>query len=43
MTHTTEVEYHPKRTLVHFGSPEGTVYWKPKPKSDKKKPKKETR
>ena len=45
MTRTTEIEYHPNRTLVHFGSPEGTVYWKPKPKrkTDEKKPKKETR
>lgn len=29
MTHTTEVEYHPERTFIHFGSPEGTNYWKP--------------
>ena len=45
MTRTTKIEYHPNRTIVHFGSPVGTVYWrrKPKPKPDKKKPKKETR
>ena len=42
MTRTTQVEYHPNRTLVHFGSPEDTVYWKRKPKTDEKKPKKET-
>lgn len=36
MTRTTEIEYHPDRTFIHFGSPEGTAYWKPEPEKDTK-------
>lgn len=36
MTHTTEIEYHRERGLVHFGSPQGTAYWKPNPDDDTK-------
>lgn len=36
MTRTTQIEYHPDRPFVHFGSPEGTAYWKPEPKEDTK-------
>lgn len=29
MTFTTQVEYHPDRPVVHFGSPPGATYSKP--------------
>lgn len=28
MTHTYEIEYHRDRAIVHFGSPEGSEYWR---------------
>lgn len=37
MTRTTEIEYHRERTLVHFGSPEGTKYWE-RPEEEDPKP-----
>lgn len=37
MTRTTEIEYHPDRPFVHFGSPEGTAYWQPKPEEEEPK------
>lgn len=35
MTRTTEIEYHRDRTLVHFGSPPDTQYWR-KPEQEEK-------
>ncbi len=41
MTRTTQVEWHPDRPFVHFGSPPEVTYWRndPKPPKKKKKPK----
>lgn len=40
MTHTTEIWYHPDRTLIHFGSPAEHTYWRePAPEKPKKKSK----
>lgn len=38
MTHTTQIEFHPDRPIVHFGNP-GVAYWQeaPAPKPKKKK------
>jgi len=38
MTHTTEIEFHRERAIVHFGSPDEVVYWKPPENEDDKKP-----
>lgn len=35
MTHTTEIEYHRDRPLVHFGSPSDVEYWR-KPEEEPK-------
>lgn len=40
MTRTTQVEWHPNRPLVHFGSPPEIQYWREEPEKPKKKKKK---
>lgn len=41
MTHTTQIEWHDDRPLIHFGTPPDVKYWEaPKVKKSKKKGKK---
>lgn len=39
MTHTTQIEFHPDRPIVHFVNP-GVAYWQEEPATKPKKKKK---
>lgn len=42
MTRTTQVEWHPDRPFVHFGSPPEVTYWREEPRPEKPKKKKKS-
>lgn len=42
MTRTTQVEWHPDRPFVHFGSPPEVTYWREEPCPPKGKKKKKS-